>query len=194
MHVSDLITNEQRMVLAQARETYGDKAQILVANEELCELAAVCAKYPRYEDKERAKLDLHLKAVDEVSDVLIILDHVVNIFDLKEEEVRERIIGKVCRLENWLKKSSSMEQTTIDREVPIPSETEKDLCDSCIYRSSPKNLGPCKICGGTHSEYKKRMNCTKCSHYGNYSNLKPGHFCAVCVENGGNMFDPIGED
>ena len=111
------LTPGERFVLETARNTYGDTAQILVANEELCELAAVCAKYPRYSDKTLARKELHNKAVDEVADVLIVLDHIVHIFGLDEQELNSRITGKVSRLYRWLSASSSMQRTTEDRDV-----------------------------------------------------------------------------
>ena len=118
MDITRFINKKQREVLAKARETYGDTAQILVSNEELCELAAVCSKYPRYNTKEKAQDELHDKAVDEVADVLIVLDHVINIFGLTPVDIGDRIAGKVARLERWINTSNSMEQTTVDREVP----------------------------------------------------------------------------
>ena len=58
------LNQDQLNVLARARMTYGDTAQILVSNEELCELAAVCAKFPRYESPNKAREELYDKAVD----------------------------------------------------------------------------------------------------------------------------------
>lgn len=118
MDVTRFINKKQRAVLAKARDTYGDTAQILVSTEELCELAAVCSKYPRYETKEKAQDELHDKAVDEVADTLIVLDHIINIFGLTPVDIGERVAGKIARLDRWLHTSNSMEQTTMDREVP----------------------------------------------------------------------------
>lgn len=106
-----------RESLRKIRESYGNTTQILVSNEELCELATVCAKFPRYTDPEKARTELRSKAIDEVADVLIIMDHVINIFGLSDEDIEKRIIGKVDRIDRWLKKGNGQEQTTIDREV-----------------------------------------------------------------------------
>lgn len=114
---ANYLTPGERTVLEKARQTYGDTAQLLVANEELCELAAVCAKYPRYDEPETARKELHNKAVDEVADVLIVLDHIISIFGLHEEELNTRITSKVSRLYRWLNMSSSMQRTTEDRYV-----------------------------------------------------------------------------
>ena len=86
--------SRHKNVLAKIRETYGNTTQILVSNEELCELAAVCAKFPRYTDPEKARTELHSAAVDEAADVMIILDHIINIFGLSEEEIWDRISAR----------------------------------------------------------------------------------------------------
>lgn len=160
MEITRFINSKQREVLAKARKTYGETAQILVANEELCELAAVCAKYPRYSDKQRALESLRTKAIDEVADVLIILDHVANIFDLTPVEIGCRIAGKVDRLDGWLKSSTSMEQTTIDREVP-----------------------------GQRTIGRLHLPCAKnCIHRGDFNNLKPGGICLKCADTQGSCY------
>lgn len=116
----DFTDQSYKQTLSHIREAYGNTTQILVSNEELCELAAVCAKFPRFSDPAKARDKLHSAAVDEVADVLIILDHIINIFGLGEKEVRDRISGKIDRISRWLAESSSQEQTTIDREVREP--------------------------------------------------------------------------
>ncbi len=145
MDTRQYLIDEQKEVLAKARETYGDTAQILVSNEELCELAAVCAKFPRYDDPGKARADLHSKAVDEVADVIIVLDHIINIFDLTDTEIASRIGGKIDRLWRWMKESNSMEQTTVDRKVEeVPAH-----CTGCEYKGDFKELAPggrCSTC------------------------------------------------
>lgn len=166
MHITRFIDRDQREVLRRARETYGDTAQILVSTEELCELAAVCSKYPRYKTKEKAQEELRSKAVDEVADTLIVLDHIINIFGLTPVEIGDRITGKISRLDRWLHTSSSMEQTTIDRDVPGEESPKQDAGD--IF-----------------------LPCAKCKNRGDYNNLKPGGVCLKCVEESGSGFDPI---
>lgn len=104
-------------VLEEARKVYGNKNQILVCIEELNELACVLAKYPRYENEDDAISKLHDSTLDEVADVTIILDHVRSILKITPEEEATRRSQKIARLERWLSKSSSMEQTTKDREI-----------------------------------------------------------------------------
>lgn len=137
--ITPLLSDQQRAVLSVARSTYGETGQILVALEELCELAAVCAKYPRYDDKDKARQELHEKAVDEVADVLIVLDHIVSIFRITPEEVQSRAARKIERLHRWLCASDRMEQTTVDREV-------KQDCGSCEFMGNLMNLAPGHIC------------------------------------------------
>ena len=113
------ITQKHRNLLQKARDTYGDTTQILISVEELNELSCVCAKFPRFENPDRARKELHSKAIDEVADVLIVLDHIINIFDLTPVEIGERIEGKIGRMERWLNKSSSQAQTMVDRKVEL---------------------------------------------------------------------------
>lgn len=193
MDVTRFINKKQREVLAKARETYGDTAQILVSTEELCELAAVCSKYPRYKTKEKAQDELCDKAVDEVADVLIVLDHVINIFGLTPVDIGDRVAGKIARLERWLNTSNSMEQTTVDREVPGQLRIQ-DMCQGCAYVTSPRTVGPCCGCGPEHSNYKKALPCDSCVHRGDFKNLKPGECCVICVKTDGNLFEPIEEE
>lgn len=184
-----ILTKEHRDALSKARKTYGTTNQILVSNEELCELAAVCAKYPRYSTAEKAQEALYDKALDEVADVLIVLDHIINIFDLKTPDLKKRVDGKVKRLQGWLNSSDNMEQTTIDRQVPgqtsIPT---MNGCSGCIYEES-KPLGRCKSCVD-QSNYKKGFPCSTCQHMGNFKNMKDGEVCEVCVRTDGSMYCP----
>ena len=113
------ITQKHRNLLQKARDTYGDTTQILISVEELNELSCVCAKFPRFENPDRARKELHSKAIDEVADVLIVLDHIINIFDLTPVEIGERIEAKIGRMERWLNKSSSQAQTMVDRKVEL---------------------------------------------------------------------------
>lgn len=123
MEFSRFVNPAHRKVLKKARDTYGDTTQILVSVEELNELSCVCAKFPRYEDPDRARRELHSKAVDEVADVLIVLDHIINIFDLTPVDIGERVEAKVARMERWLNASKSQSQTMVDRKVELNHQT-----------------------------------------------------------------------
>lgn len=122
MELSKFVTPKHRELLKKARDTYGDTTQILVSVEELCELACVCAKFPRYEDPEVARDKLHDKIVDEVADTLIVLDHVVNIFGLTPVDIGDRVEAKMERMYRWLHASKSQSQTMVDREVTKPGQ------------------------------------------------------------------------
>lgn len=122
MHRNPSLKYYEMEILAKARRTFGDTTQILVAMEELCELACVCAKYPRYEDSFNAKEELHNKAIDELADVTVVINHIINIMDIDPYEVEKRISGKVARVERWVNKSSSMQITTEDRKVEDTEE------------------------------------------------------------------------
>lgn len=187
MEITRFVTPEQRAVLARARGTYGDTTQILVTNEELCELAAVCAKYPRYNNKQKAVDELYTKALDEVADVLIVLDHVVNIFQLNPEDIARRVSGKIDRLNRWMNESDSMEQTTVDRKVDEATIPEE--CMKCLYNGDTLKyrVGPCKDCGPNYKHFTNKLPCKKCVRMGDYKSLRT---CIVCVDNGGTMFEP----
>ena len=180
------ISPEDREVLARARKTYGTTAQLLVTIEELDELSKVCCKFPRYENPDTAREKLHDKAVDEVSDVIVVLDHVFNIFDLDWEEVVNHIPTKVERVTGWLSKSNSMEQTTIDRDLhPV-----KPGCQGCIFESSQGKAGRCKTCKD-QSGFKIKLPCDSCGHWGEYANLAPGSTCYTCIIQNGSMYKPM---
>ena len=123
MEFSRFVTPKHRQVLKKARDTYGDTTQILVSVEELNEWSCDCAKCPRYEDPDRARRELHSKAVDEVADVLIVLDHIITIFDLTPVDIGERVEAKVARMERWLNASKSQSQTMVDRKVELNHQT-----------------------------------------------------------------------
>lgn len=140
------LDRRHKEILAKIRKTYGNTTQILVSNEELCELAAVCAKFPRYTDPGKARFELHSAAVDEVADVMIVLDHIINIFGLSEEELRSRIEGKVDRITRWLAKSNNQEQTTVDREVKEKKPGSSPPCGICAHFGDFRNLKPGHRC------------------------------------------------
>lgn len=197
MSMTPYINDDQKKVLHLARETYGDWNQIMVSVEELCELAAVCTKYPRYSSSEKAKKELKSSAIDEVADVLIVLDHIVNIFDLPETDIKSRVASKIMRLQNWLKTSDSMEQTTVDREVPKPnsepSTKPQTKCTNCKHFTCAFECAACNH----FSNYEERspIPCGECVHKGDYKALLP--ICSVCVTSNGSLFHqkqhPVGE-
>ena len=102
--------------LNRARNTYGDTNQIAVCIEELSELIKVLAKYFRY-DKDTAIEKLRADALDETTDVYIILEHVKSIFNLRNGEINKRAVAKLDRLNRWLNTSNDFSYTMEDREI-----------------------------------------------------------------------------
>ena len=52
-----------------------------------------------------------------MADVIIVLDHVQNIFGLTDEEISDRIKLKIERVQRWLTHSTSMQETVDDRKI-----------------------------------------------------------------------------
>lgn len=150
-----MLTEKSKNVLAKARATYGSKNQISVAIEELNELACVLCKFIRYDHEEDAIDALYAHVIDELADVLVVTDHIKAIFGLADRTIEARAEAKVARVHNWLEKSDSMEQTTVDREVPDP--IEKAFCDSVAQPN-------CKNCANNGD----RATCEQCDGRSNY--------------------------
>ena len=173
----DHIDLQNKKILSDLRKTYGNTTQILVSNEELCELAAVCAKFPRYKAPKKARAELHSAAIDEVADVMIILDHVINIFRLKDEDIRKRIDGKLDRIVRWLAESSDQEQTTVDREVREGVNPQPKKKPAEKPQEQPR-------------EGSVQMNCVGCAHVGDFQQLMIGGRCNVCAQNNWSLWEP----
>lgn len=112
--------HEMTKLLNKAQDTYGYANQVTVATEELCELAQVLCKYPRYPDHDTASEKLRPKIVEEVADVVICLQHLYLIFNITAEEINPMIDSKLARLARWLDTNDDFYQTTLDREVVTP--------------------------------------------------------------------------
>lgn len=130
------LTNEAKKVLLRARDVYGNRNQISVAIEELNELACVLCKFIRYDREADAIEALRCNVIDELADVLVVSEHIKAIFNLTDSSVEQRAEAKVARVNGWLNKSNSIEQTTIDRKVPDRLEAAfkaglKKECQNC---------------------------------------------------------------
>lgn len=139
-------THGMKHTLKRAVETYGAQRQICVAAEELCELSSVLMKYARYDTHDAAVKAMREKVIDEVADVVVMINQLYTIFDLHDPEVFKRAQAKVARLEGWLAKSDSLQQSTTDREVP----DEKDLsylldkhCKNCDWYKDTEMCDTC---------------------------------------------------
>ena len=83
----------------QAIETYGEKAQKLMAIEEMSELTKeICKDF-------RGKLNReHL--IEEIIDVIITIDQLIMMYEISEEEIVSMCIRKINRLKERLEKQN----------------------------------------------------------------------------------------
>lgn len=153
MEFTKFVNEDHRQILAEARQRYGDLRELSVSAEELCELAIVCNKFCRYETKEKAQQKLHKHVLTELADVLVVLDHILSIFDIQEEELQAEITGKINRLRHWLMSPSGLEVSTVDREIPgqqsFDDPPAKAGCESCEHFKDFRQLqinGACIAC------------------------------------------------
>lgn len=117
MNPEVLFTQKDLQTLQRARETYGAHKQIGVAAEECTELAKELIKSFRYDVFDDAVKNTKKNVVDEVADVLIVLDHVLKLFNITAEDLQPHVAKKLQRLEYWLDSSDSIEFTTQYRTV-----------------------------------------------------------------------------
>jgi NTP pyrophosphatase (non-canonical NTP hydrolase) len=104
--------------LADAREKYGSRNQVMVAAEECVELCKVLLKYPRFKTHGKAMEKLREDAIDEMADVILILDHVRSIFDVSDKDLHTHMKGKLQRLREWIEdEDNTLEYSTEHREV-----------------------------------------------------------------------------
>lgn len=187
MKYSVFITKEHQQVLNQARQTYGYKKQLSVAAEELDELAILCNKYQRYDSHDDAVKDLYDKVTGEVADVIIVLDHLINAFGISGESIQRVVDGKIGRLAGWMDQSTSLQVSTVMRDIP-----GSNTCSTCVYKDIPTGFGPCKDCGTEHVNYRRAKPCRRCVHRRDWKNLAPGGCCFKCYS-GEDQFEPIKE-
>lgn len=117
MNPECLFTRRDLQTLQRARETYGAHKQIGVAAEECTELAKELIKAFRYDSFDDVVKNTKENVVDEVADVLIVLDHVLQLFNITSEDLQPHVTKKLQRLEYWLDNSDSIEFTTKCREI-----------------------------------------------------------------------------
>ena len=83
----------------QAIETYGEKAQKLMAIEEMSELTKeICKDFRGKMDRE------HL--IEEIIDVIITIDQLIMMYEISEEEIVSMCIRKMNRLKERLEKQN----------------------------------------------------------------------------------------
>ena len=151
MNPEMLFTMRDGKTLQKARETYGAHKQIGVAAEECTELAKELIKAFRYDDFEDAVKNTKDSVVDEVADVLIVLDHVLNLYSITQADLQPHISRKMNRLRYWLSQSDSIEFTTKIRTVDKESQAEAEAFEKYqqgYYQEMAYVETPCKITGG----------------------------------------------
>lgn len=154
----EYLTEEHKLITQKARDTYGENNQILVSIEELNELACVLAKYPRYDNPIKAKLEMFDKALDEVADVYIVLDHIKKICCLSDGAIMNRVDQKMARMERWLLHSDSQQETMEDRAVEEP-----------LPQPDPETAEPTSCC----------LNCRRLRNFNEKTWM---NFCSPCYQ------------
>lgn len=146
MNPERLFTEKDLQILQRARETYGAHKQIGVAAEECTELAKELIKAFRYDSFDDVVRNTKENVVDEVADVLIVLDHVFQLFNITSEDLQPHIDKKLQRLEYWLNNSNSIEFTTrcrtVDTEDALLVPEREDLSYAAFgdYSQEPKEI------------------------------------------------------
>jgi NTP pyrophosphatase (non-canonical NTP hydrolase) len=84
---------------------------------ELCDLACLLTKYPRYPDHSTALENMKTKVIEKTAVVVLTLAQLKNLYLIYDDEIEVVMDKKLRRLERWLKESDNMYQTTIDREL-----------------------------------------------------------------------------
>lgn len=107
------MTEEQKFLILRAIHTYGTQHQIVIAMEELCELAAILAKCVRYRDMSTATESLREAVLSEYADVTVMTQSVRSVFNFTDEEIDEVVSAKLARLRRWLDESDDIELTTV---------------------------------------------------------------------------------
>jgi len=117
MNPEKLFTEKQLNTLHKARTIYGGKNQVTVAAEECCELAKELLKAIRYEDFNEAVIHTKEDVTAEVADVIIVMDHILKLYNITNLDLIPHINYKLNRLQQWLEKSDSIEYTTELRDI-----------------------------------------------------------------------------
>ena len=117
MNPEKLFTIEDARTLQQARTVYGAHKQIGIAAEECNELAKELIKSFRYDDWDKAVYNTKEHVQEEVADILIVLDHVINLYNITTEDLLPIVQFKMDRLRYWLQNSDSSEFTMEHRSI-----------------------------------------------------------------------------
>ena len=129
MNPEKLFSVQDAITLQTAREIYGPHKQIGVAAEECVELAKELMKAQRYDNFDDAVKYTKRQVLNEVADVLIVLDHVINLYSITTKQLQPFVTNKMERLRYWLKNSNSIQFTTTHRDTEAEAfeEYQKEL-------------------------------------------------------------------
>lgn len=138
----DILSKNQKEVLAKARETYGHRNQLAVAAEECNELAIAVLKFMRYGNEFEGINCTRKNVLEERADVEIVLNHIDEIYKITKGELQHIIRGKIGRVQRWLDKSSELDISMTDREIKSPIS-----CEECFYYDHfEESVEACKKC------------------------------------------------
>jgi NTP pyrophosphatase (non-canonical NTP hydrolase) len=93
-------------VIKEAVETYGSRAQVDMAIEEMSELTKALCKERRYELTEGKHAEARANVIEEMADVTIMLAQLILIFD-RDNELQQAIDYKINRLTGRLKEAAT---------------------------------------------------------------------------------------
>ena len=141
MNPEKLFTIEDAITLQQARTVYGAHKQIGIAAEECNELAKELIKSFRYDDWNKAVYNTKEYVQEEVADVLIVLDHVINLYNITTNDLSPIVKAKMDRLRYWLQNSNSseftMEHRSIDPEAAGFEKYQKEYYEGLAVIDRP---------------------------------------------------------
>lgn len=141
MNPEKLFTVEDCVTLQQARNVYGAHKQIGIAAEECNELAKELIKSFRYDDWDKAVYNTKEHVQEEVADILIVLDHVINLYNITTEDLLPIVKFKMDRLRYWLQNSDSseftMEHRSIDSEAAGFEKYQKEYYEGLAVIDHP---------------------------------------------------------
>ena len=117
----------------------------------------------RYDSFDDVVRNTKENVVDEVADVLIVLDHVLQLFNITPEDLQPHIDKKLQRLEYWLNNSNSIEFTTrcrtVDTENTAPVPEREDIPYDAFgdYSEEPEKLDLSELIKTQKGVYENRF-------------------------------------
>lgn len=123
-HVQEIFRIEDRAIgealsdVQVREEDYPELGETLISSiQKLNALSCALAKYPRYEDEEKAASTLQMRVLNCTVELVLALNCLQLRANMSNKVVRKAVASKIERVERWIASSPSMKQTLIDREV-----------------------------------------------------------------------------